>query len=252
MHRAQRRWQAHAIRQTVFSKSLLLRNVLPFVAIAATMAWAGTANAGLVLNADGTVDLGFEAKLALNDDGSPNDLLFVINVYVRFTEADDRFLHIGFTQIYTQNGSNFYQHPLGGNTAPNDALVSLFPSVAFDTFVTFGVKTNDGSDTTATTPDFSMGLNKISGGWYANPESGQGEAGNYPLNPDGTYWILFAQLTIDNKPGNWLAGSMLVFWQESPGAPLSHNEAIFPNIPSPGVLALLGLAGLMGARRRRD
>ncbi|MCH8151730.1 MAG: hypothetical protein IH830_05090 [Planctomycetes bacterium] len=236
----------------MFSKSLLVRNGLPFVAIAAMLTWAETANAGLVIDPVGNAILGLETKLALNDDGSPNDLLFVTNVYVRFTEADDRFLTIAFAQIYTRNGSDFYQHPAGGDTAPSEALVGMFPSLAFDTFVTFGVKTNDGSDTTATDPAYADLGNKIVGGWYANPDSGQGDAGNYPLNPDGTYWILIAQLTIDNKPGNGVVGSMLVFWQEFPGAPLLYNEANFPISPSPGALALLGLAGLMGVRRRRD
>ena len=252
MHRAQRSWQAHASRQQVFRKSLLLRNVLPFVAIAATLAWAGTANAGLVVDPLGNAILGLETKIALDDTGSPNDLLFVTNVYARFTEADDRLLGIGLAQINTKNGSDFYQHPVGWHTAPLHFFLVLFPSLAFDTFVTIGVKTDDGSDTTATDPDFSMGLNKISGGWFANPDSGQGDAGNYPLNPDGTYWILIAQLTVDNKPGNGVAGSMLVFWQESPGAPLFYNEASFLIIPSPGALAILGLGGLMGARRRRN
>ncbi len=214
------------------------------------MAWAGTANAGLVIDPTGDAILGFETKLALNDDGSPNDLLFVTNVYVRFTEADDRLLLIGFAQIYTQNGSNFYQHPLGGATAPHSDLIPDFPSLAFDTFVTIGMKTNDGSDTTATDPAYADLGNKIVGGWYADRNSGQGDAGNYPLNPDGTYWILIAQLTVDNKPGNGLAGSMLVFWQEYPGAPVSGNEASL-GIPTPGTLAFLGLAGLIGPRRRR-
>lgn len=39
--------------------------------------------------------------------------------------------------IELQSGS-IYQDPLGGETAPNDAIVDVFPSVAADTFVTIG------------------------------------------------------------------------------------------------------------------
>ncbi len=45
---------------------------------------------------------------------------------------------------------------------------------------------------------------------------------------------------------------MLVFWSENPAAGEQNNPGSFENkVPSPGALALLGLAGLMGARRRR-
>ena len=233
-------------------RSSLFKNVLPVAALAATMAWAGAANAALVLNPDGSVQFGFEKKKALNDDGTNNDLLFVTNLYVRFSEADDRLLNIGFASINTQNGSNFFQHAFGGNFAPNPALIALFPSLAFDTFVTIGRKVNDGTDTSGGDPDFNMGLTRITGGWTHAVDNLQGDAGTYPLNPDGTYWILIAQLTVDFKPDNGVSGSMLVFWQEFPGAGDQNSSGVFKNpVPSPGALALLGLAGLMGARRRR-
>ncbi|MCZ6850011.1 MAG: hypothetical protein O7F17_00045, partial [Planctomycetota bacterium] len=170
-------------------RSSLFKNVLPVAAVAATMAWAGAANASIVLDGQGNVEFGLQKKLATDDLGNPiDDLLFVTNVYVRFREIDDRLLSIGFSNMFTKNGSNFFQHAFGGNTAPSKALIAVFPSLAFDTFVTIGVKSNDGSDTTVTDPVFADLGNKIVGGWFADPDSGQGDAINGILKEDGNYW----------------------------------------------------------------
>ncbi len=40
----------------------------------------------------------------------------------------------------TINGGFFYQHSFGSDLAPNATLVEFFPSLAFDTFVTIGVR----------------------------------------------------------------------------------------------------------------
>ena len=37
-------------------------------------------------------------------------------------------------------GGTFYNHPLGGDEPPHHHLLPAFPSLAFDTFVTIGVK----------------------------------------------------------------------------------------------------------------
>lgn len=236
-------------------RSSLFKNVLPVAVVAATMAWAGAANASIVLDVNGNVSYGIEKKLATDDLGNPNDLLFVTNIYVRFTELDDRLLSIGFSVMNTKNGSNFHQDPFGTNTAPSKALIAIFPSLAFDTFITIGLKSDPGPpnpDTTSPDPDFVMGLTRITGGWFHAVDAGQGNASSYPMNPDGTFWILIAQLTVDNKPGNGVFGSMIVSWQEAIGQGVQTPSGSFDNqVPSPGALALLGLAGLMGAHRRR-
>ncbi len=234
-------------------RSSLLKTVLPGAAVAAMLAWAGAANASLVVNPDGTVAFGIEKKLAFNDDGTENPLLFVTNVFVRFSEMDDRLLNIGFANINVKKpGAEFFQHPAGGNTAPTNFLIGIFPSLAFDTFVTIGLKSHDGEDTTSGDPDFNMGLDRITGGWFHAVDAGQGDASSYPQNPDGNFWILIAQLTVDANDDNGVVGNMLVFWQEAVGQGEQNNFGSFDNqVPSPGALALLGLAGLVGARRRR-
>ncbi len=239
----------------MLGRSSLFKKLLPVAAVAATMAWAGAANASIVLDDNGNVEFGIQKKLAVDDDGNDvSDLLFVSNIYVRFSEADDRLLNIGFSSLHTKNDSPWYQHGFGGNTAPNSLLVLAFPGLAFDTFVTIGLKVNPGgdTDTTSTDADFVMGPNRITGGWFHAVDAGQGDAINSELKEDGNYWVLVAQLTVEAKPGNGVFGSMIVFWQEAIGEPDQNDTGSFDNqVPSPGALALLGLAGLVGAHRRR-
>ncbi|MFB3138156.1 MAG: hypothetical protein ACE10B_02925, partial [Phycisphaerales bacterium] len=85
-------------------RSSLFKNVLPVAAVAATMAWAGAANASIVLDAQGNVEFGLQKKLATDDLGNPiDDQLFVTNIFVRFSELDDRLLSIGFSNMFTKN-----------------------------------------------------------------------------------------------------------------------------------------------------
>ncbi|MCH8153188.1 MAG: hypothetical protein IH830_12560 [Planctomycetes bacterium] len=252
-------------------RSSLLKNVLPVAAIAATMAWAGTANASLIVDGDGNAILGIQKKLAINNDQSPNPLLFVTNIYVRFSEANDSLLNIGFSTMNSKRG-DFFRHPLGlafDGPPSEDLIVNGIPALgippqknlAFTTFVTIGLKNsnseggepNFGDDTTGFDFDFDFGANRIVGGWFASPDSGQGDAGLWGVNPvDGAYWILVAQLTVANDPNGGVVGDFRVFWKEDPDAGEQSNLAFFDNpVPSPGALALLGLAGLVGAHRRR-
>ena len=243
-------------------RSSSLKNVLPMAAVAAMLAWAGPANASLVVDPAGNAILGIEKKIAVLD---PGDTLFITNIYVRFSEANDILTGIGAAQMFTKNGSKFHQFapPFGTDTAPADGFILVFPALANDSYVTIGLKTvPDGfTDLTSLDPDWqALGFNSAQfgpgsavGGWSANPAIGQqGHADFTPLNPDGTYWVLIAQLTVTAKPDAGVLGDMLVFWQEDDGGASLNNPGSFDNqIPSPGALALLGLAGLVGARRRR-
>jgi MYXO-CTERM domain-containing protein len=56
----------------------------------------------------------------------------------------------------------------------------------------------------------------------------------------GTYRILGGP----NEPGEW---DEIILWNDANGAHLSFNS----DAPTPGAAAVLGLGGLMGARRRR-
>jgi hypothetical protein len=112
--------------------------------------------------------------------------------------------------------------------------------------------------------------NWLSGGWFnATPGNFQGRALDLG---DGTFGTFLAQLTImgleaDAEIGSmggmttnqfglpaiiWdgdvLVGDLIVFTQDPAGGAIRH-DIVF--IPTPGALALFGLAGLAGVRRRR-
>lgn len=53
----------------------------------------------------------------------------------------------------TRTPPGLYQHEFGGDTAPNEALIIVFPSLAHDTFLTIG-KTNSTNDLTTISLDF--------------------------------------------------------------------------------------------------
>lgn len=99
-------------------------------------------------------------------------------------------------------GGSFYQHPLGGDTAPSAALIQSDPDLAFDTFVTIGVKSvgpPDGQPVDNTVlpplwPGFRGNLLAFTDSlWYVVPGSPQGDPFD-PVNAfPGTGRILLGQ-----------------------------------------------------------
>lgn len=200
----------------------------------------------LVVSATATADF---TNLTAETKDSGDSGLFVCNVYANFDGAGDRMLSIGFANVASSTGA-FYQNALGLDTAPLDFLLPLDPLLQYDSFVTVGVKESDGSDGTTPDPDFDSGAfngsGQVLGGWFnSNPDNGQGD-------PVGGR-VLIAQLTIENAAGSdSVGGSMTVFWKDGDTGDIIGTESSFNHaVPAPGALALLGLAGLAGRRRRR-
>ena len=201
----------------------------------------------LCVSATATADLtGLSVETKENDETMANGL-FVCNIYANFDGDGDRLLSIGFADVSSSTGA-FWQHQLGLDTAPLDFLIPIDPLVAYDSFVTIGVKVNEGADGTTPDPDFNSDMfnnnGALVGGWFnSNPDNGQGDGGN----------ILVAQLTLLKPPGDAkIGGSMTVFWKDGDTGEIIGTEVSFSHpVPAPGALALLGLAGLAGRRRRR-
>ncbi|UCG32843.1 MAG: hypothetical protein JSU68_14405 [Phycisphaerales bacterium] len=90
----------------------------------------------------------------------------------------------------------FYQTPAppGSDTAPSSDLFATYPALEWDTFVSVGVLDSLSGDTTAVFPDFVMGINTITGGWYNSyPPNHQGA-------PDQDFAVVLVQLTILGLP----------------------------------------------------
>ncbi len=185
--------------------------------------------------------------------------LDVVSLYADFDQLGDQLTSISGTPLSPLSisviGGTFYQHLFGSDRAPFDALVAGSPSLAYDTFVTIGVElfgptgqTEDLSFTLPTWPGFGpSSLTTVSSGWAVLPGSAQAD----PFNPNfraGDGRTLIAQLTTTDGIG--FEGSMLVqsVGIGGPGMTYAHFTHV---IPTPGTLALLGLAGLAARRRRR-
>jgi uncharacterized protein (TIGR03382 family) len=164
----------------------------------------------------------------------------------------------------TGAGSAFFNHIVGGLTSPSVALIMAYPPVAFDTFVTIGVAIADqGSgpgDQTGLSPDFGLLTGNLAGpsistnnaGWFTAGPVPQGMAG-YLGDGDPLLRVLIAQLTVSST--SHVRGTVAISGVNN--NPLAGGQSFtvsgqtFNSIPAPGAIALLGLAGLVGSRRRR-
>ena len=206
-----------------------------------------------------------------------NPRLVICNLYVTFSAPGDNLISIAGLPApeaqlsYTTNSvPGFHQEvSIGAQDFPLDAdLLILFPNYADDTYITIGLK--HGYAPGALTMQ-EVGVLPGTGGattWNAggsllsNPSVG----GSYfvlPGAPEGVEvggQVLIAQLVIDgNQPTTDLAAPRIdvfipeIAWANAAGvgATQTVNLSATHIIPAPGTLALLGLAGLAGIRRRR-
>ena len=164
--------------------------------------------------------------------------------------------------------TGFYQNANGGPTSKeiNSNFFAFVPSMEWDSYVTVGALYQDG------TPFGSNELNNVgmewgsfegggdlftdNGTWFVTPDQAQGEAISHDWDFDGDgnidasgYGVLIAQVTTSEAGGTF---SGLLQGKDSNGDTWQANVDGFAyGVPAPGALALLGLAGLAGRRRRR-
>jgi hypothetical protein len=183
---------------------------------------------------------------------SPGSTFWSVNVYACFDAFTDRALSVTDASLSPLGGATFYQNPFGSATEPSPALVAVFPDLAFDTFVTIGLKLQGppGTPVTALEPGSSMTATGFTGGWFTDGDAPQGLP--QPIIGQPGFYVLLAQLTIQNPTATaGVGGSMTVAWKTATsGAQFAEVEFVI--IPAaPGAAALLAMAGLTGSRRRR-
>lgn len=193
--------------------------------------------------------------VAYNDDAAPLMDGYTTHRIYAYLEAGARLDAVygnaaGALSIYTSDGSGFYQNVLGGDNSLqiNPGLFGFFPSVEYDSFVTIGLL--DSTDNALLVAGFEDGggwgdfnnagmLATSNGSWLVTPADSQGD----PV--DGR--VLIGQFTTNS--GVEVLGQVNLQGSGADGETYQVVGATW--VPAPGALALLGVAGLAGRRRRR-
>lgn len=173
---------------------------------------------------------------------------WVVNIYGTFDSEGDRLLSVIGADYSSAGDQLLYQNPFGAGVEPNPLLFVPFPDLQWDSFVTIGHKTEVvGQPTTSLDPDGEWTASGFAGGYFIPGDAPQGLAG-------ASLKVLIAQLTIqDPNASAGVQGTATVAWEGGgiAGGGTQFDEIEFlVTIPAPGALALLGLAGLAGRRRR--
>ena len=204
-------------------------------------------------------DAGFVGVYVTKKD-NPYDLM-TVNVYAEFDNPGNDWMQAvagtpGAPMNITVIGGSFYNNAFGSDQAPSLALVGVFPSLAYDSFFTIGRKIADPPGASANKLNLvnmpalaGTSVSTINGSWgLVPPTASQGNPFD-PVNSfPGNGSILIGQFSTANGTG--IVGQFLI--QYVADGTVATSYVSFENIvPTPGALGLLGVAGLIGRRRRR-
>jgi MYXO-CTERM domain-containing protein len=220
-------------------------------------ALAGLAGTMILTGAASAAFTGIKKELYVGEGWVENGYagLVTYRIYANFDGMDDDGVLSVFgvaglpMNMYSTDGL-FSNSPVGLDslTAPQDLRFLGIWQNQWDTYVTIGTDNAQG-DATTTSPGFAAETNSLAsdwttenGGWFVTPDDAQSIAVE---KPSGGLGVLLAQITL--AEGQHVNGFINLLLRDGTER---HQLEIMP-MPTPGALALLGLAGLAGGRRRR-
>jgi MYXO-CTERM domain-containing protein len=180
------------------------------------------------------------------------DTFYVFKVYAKFNNANDTVLNAyGMNSLAAGSfwHNDFLSGPSGSTVAGtwSPTLVPA-PNAALDSWVTIGGNAGDFGNSTASDPNWGTpGFNQAgvpgNAGWFnQNPPNLQGRVNATTLQ------TLLAQFVFKNTIVGFTT-PITVGFNQGIGTPAQFATGSFA-VPAPGAIALLGLAGLAGRRRR--
>jgi hypothetical protein len=223
--------------------------ILTGIAAAAVAATAGADITGAV-----TVNYSVIAE----DFGGTVVTVNVSDLYLTSNDAADTALNVYNMSMATAGQVNYFQSATGTGWQPTN-LGGIFDTEALqfaDSFVTIGgfdfgdepAQAPGAGAGTGLDPNFGGNTNAYPGdlaGWYnGSPPSLNGQVGEGAAG----LGVLVGRFAFEGDFD--LSGSELfVTWNQGLGTP-GNQAGFIVNVPAPGAMALLGLAGLTGRRRR--
>lgn len=188
---------------------------------------------------------------------------YVVDLYLEL-DASDVLLNI-FNYNDVSGNSSYYQGLTANGWAPNlqGSVFDTQDAREFDSFVAVGgVDVSAGNPLqvgnygVSVDPNFGGNTNAVpnpNAGWYnGDPSNLAGAAGDLTaVGLNGKFGVFIGRFSIEGSEGFSLAGSIgEATYNQGLGTPGLQEGFTVVQVPAPGALALLGLAGLASRRRR--
>ena len=227
-------------------------------ATALGLAIAMSANAGMTGNA---YEVGY--SFSGTDFGGVAVSGYVVDLYLEFDGDADVMLNV-YNFNDSNSGAAYFQGLTAPGWAPNEqgSIFETEVSQSFDSFIAIGGVTADGANGplqmagNGVSVDPNFGGNSAiapaaDAGWYnGNPNNpiGQVVATNFTTTGFG---VFLGRFSVQDSSGFSMVGSTgFATYNQGVGTAGVQEGFTVVDIPAPGALALLGLAGLASRRRR--
>jgi len=218
---------------------------------------------GLLVAASATADftgdvyMDIQSVSAVDGFGAPDFNGTVVDLWAESDDSADILLNIyNFNDVNL--GTTYYQSFTGATWLPNNLGVP-FETAALqyaDSYVSIGGYnggSQPGNDGTGLDPNFGgagAAGPGADGGWYnSDPGNPIGAAGATSHTSTGL-GVFIGRFAMNGDTVDLGGSTGSATWNQGIGTPGDQADFIVKPVPAPGAMALLGLAGLAGRRRR--